>query len=111
MISKTARHQSGICSLGGVAVELEIEMPQCKWVVRRRERFNANRAIFQKFDPVVEFETPVGTEPELKARKWTRLSILARSLITPGDWTPSFQDLVGASFDAVLPIHSICGSG
>jgi hypothetical protein len=32
-------------------------MPQCSWVVRRRERFNANKALFQNFHSVVEFQS------------------------------------------------------
>jgi hypothetical protein len=31
----------------------------------------------------------------------------AHNLLTLRDETSSFQDLVGASFEAVLPIHSI----
>jgi hypothetical protein len=52
---KQQRHQSGICSLGGAAVELEIEMPSVVVSCLRRERFNASSKLFSEF-AVGEFE-------------------------------------------------------
>jgi hypothetical protein len=56
---KQQRHQSGICSLGGAAVELEIKMPSVAVSCLRRERFNASGKLFSEF-AVVEFECAGG---------------------------------------------------